>query len=338
MPPAQFICSKADCTFSVTGTCLESIENPMQKCPNLRQAEPDVGPEAGTPDTAERERDDQPARLFPSGLEIGLHDASSLMRSRYTRLVGVLGQSNAGKTCLFTSLYLRLSNRCLLPRFRFAGSLTLQGFEHRARHLRDWTRGDIPDQIADRTSLGDSRSPAFLHIAIQEEGIARHDLLVPDLPGEWTTQLLSDATTAYRFAFLQRSDIICVALEAPLFAARQTRHNALTDARQLITRLADDVRVPTEIPVALVVTKCDETGGQAPAEINQIATEVSKRGYKVTVLPAAAFPGKAATVQPGFGIDRLVEHMTLSRPLVTRHPSQDGAVTDRSYLSARGHV
>ena len=136
MPRQDYTCLKPDCTFAITGTCLESIDDPTLKCPNLKVSESLSPPPEKTPGSEEiPESAIKPARQFPSGLEIGLHDAGRLMRSRYTRIVGVLGQSEAGKTCLFTSLYLQITNRCLLPRYRFADSCTLQGFEQRARHL-----------------------------------------------------------------------------------------------------------------------------------------------------------------------------------------------------------
>ncbi len=337
MPPLEYICAKQECTFAITGTCLESIDQPTQKCPNLKAAESSSRQRIIGSGSSEREPLEKAARQFPSGLEIGLEDASHLMRSRYTRIVGVLGQSEAGKTCLLTSLYLQLTNRQLLPKYRFAGSNTLQGFEQRARHLRDWSQGDVRDQIVDRTFLGHSRYPAFLHIAIQEDGGSRHDMLLPDLPGEWTTRLLSDSTASKRFAFLRRSDVVLIVLEAPQFAEKRTRRNSITDASHLIARLSDDVQVPSTIPLILAVTKCDQTDGKAPAAIQQVADDVSTRGYNVTTVPLAAFPSDDSGVQQGYGIDVLVAQMSSSNPFTDCGVPQKAPTTSRSYLNARGH-
>jgi len=277
------------------------------------------------------------ARRFPTGLELGFNEAAQIMRSRYTRLIGVLGQAEAGKTCLFTSLYLQLTGRHLCPKYRFAGSETLLGFEQRSRHLRDWNEEGVPDQIVDHTRFGNHRSPAFLHLAFHDEHGTRHDLLLPDLPGEWTTRLLSDASTADRFAFLQRSDIVLLALEAPQFANRRTRNNAITDATHLLERLSDDIALPKSIPLLLAVTKCDETGGRAPQEVQQIADTASNRGYSVSTVPLAAFPRNGATVPLGFGIDPLLTQMSLACNLARTDPVQDIGSTSRSYLNARGH-
>lgn len=330
-------CSKQDCTFAITGKCVESIDDPTRKCPSLKAAAPSSEPEEQLGSEEEPHAIEKPARQFPTGLELGLHDAARLMRSRYTRVIGVLGQAEAGKTCLFTSLYLQLTGRHLYPRYRFAGSETLLGFEQRARHLRDWSQGGIPDQIVDRTHLGNSRSPSFLHLAFHDESGTRHDLLLPDLPGEWTTRLLSDASTAERFAFLRRSDVVLLALEAPQFANRRTRNNAITDATHLLARLSDDISVPTSIPLVLAITKCDETDGNAPQEVQQIAKVASNRGYSVSTVPLAAFPRNGTTVPLGFGIDALVTQMSSTCISPIPDAAQDIGSASRSYLKARGH-
>ena len=51
----------------------------------------------------------------------------------------------------------------------FAGSLTLQAFEDRARGLREWEDGKLPAQLADHTILTDPRQPEVsLHLAFRE--------------------------------------------------------------------------------------------------------------------------------------------------------------------------
>lgn len=336
MKKETFVCSKPDCTFAITGTCFDSIDDPSRNCPHL-QAKVNTAPTVAPDDPSDR--DDAisiSARQFSSGLELGLQDVARIMRSRYATVVGVLGQVEAGKTCLFTSIYLQITGRQLYPQYRFVTSETLLGFEQRARHLRNWSNRGVPEQIVDRTQLGDSRSPAFLHLAISDRHGVRHDFLLPDLPGEWTTRLLSDASTADRFAFLSRSDVVLIVLEAPKFAAARTRNNALTDATHLLTRLANDIQLPRSIPILLAVTKCDETDGSVPAEVSRVAEFVSKHGYSVAIVGLAVFPADPTHVPTGFGIDTLLSHLT-SRPAMhedTAMPSiSDGG---RSYLKARG--
>ncbi len=249
-------------------------------------------------------------RQFASGLELGITDVARIMRSRYTRLIGVLGQVEAGKTCLLTSMYLQVTGRHLLPSFRFVMSETLLGFEQRARRLRDWSHSAIPDQIVDRTQLGQSRTPAFLHLAVSDKAGIRHDLLLPDLPGEWTTRLLCDASTVDRFAFLSRADVLLVVVEAPTFANVRTRNNAVTDAMHLIARLTDEVGLETSIPIILAVTKCDQTSGDIPSHLNRVVDVVTKLGYSVSTVALAAFPGTSSQLKSGHGIEKLLALLT----------------------------
>lgn len=335
MTKEEYTCSRQDCTFAITGTCLESIDDPTRRCPNV-QAQIDAPTNPRERDQGGDDIQGDFVRQFPSGLELGFQDVARLMRSNYTKLIGVLGQVEAGKTCLFTSMYLLLTGRYLCPHYRFVTSETLLGFEQRARHLRDWSNGGVPDQIVDHTQLGHSRSPAFLHLAISDEHGSRHDLVLPDLPGEWTTRLLSDASASERFTFLSRSDVVLIVLEAPKFSNSRTRNNAVTDAKHLFARLANDIRLPKAIPIVLAVTKCDETDGKIPEELNLVTDFAVDCGFTVKIVALAAFPTDASKIPTGFGIDSLLAHL-ISPPVaheVTYATFVEG--NDRSYLKAGG--
>lgn len=336
MGKQQLDCSKPDCTFALTGTCLESIEDPPQNCPHLlakyeTSAEDAKNRELGVEDAA-----NQGARQFHSGLELGLNDAARIMRSRYTRLIGVFGQAEVGKTCLFTSIYLQLAGRYLAPSYHFAASETLIGFEQRARHLRDWSNSSVPEQIVDRTRLGNPRSPAFLHIAFRDENAGRHDLLLPDLPGEWTSSLLSDGTKATRFQFLRRSDVVLLVLEAPAFENARSRNNAITDARHLLVRLEENVKLPRTTPLVLAVTKCDQTDGEVPSEIDVVTKVAHEKGYASTVVPLAAFPSEESNLPHGFGVKELLEALAVPHGSASKRCVNRPRSTARSYLNAGG--
>src|SRR5690349_12991431 len=128
------------------------------------------------------------ARKFHTGLELGTEDALEITQSRYAHLIGVLGSYDAGKTCFLLSLYLMASRGVLPAKYAFAGSLTLKGFEDRARRLREWKGGALPSQLVDHTSLADPRRPGLLHLALRQRSgeRKRYDLLLTDLPGEWS--------------------------------------------------------------------------------------------------------------------------------------------------------
>ena len=66
-------------------------------------------------------------RQFHIGNELGTSDLVTITRRRYSYLIGILGSTNAGKTCLLSALYLLASHGELMPDYRFAGSSYFAG-------------------------------------------------------------------------------------------------------------------------------------------------------------------------------------------------------------------
>lgn len=333
-----FSCTKLDCTFGLTGICLEANAEPTKSCPNVKAEGPPSSspPAAAATPAPTSNQGPEPARRFHHCQELGLGDISGLMRGRYVRLVGVLGQTEAGKTSLLVSLYFQLTGRNLLPAFRFVSSDTLLGFEQRARLLRDWQLDGLPEQIVDHTSLRHSRSPAFLHLAMRDANGTRHDLVLPDLPGEWTSKLLSDESTADRFGFLLRSDAVLVVVEATRFSDPRKRNNAIADAKHIIVRLAGKIGLPKSIPLVLAVTKCDETEGQLPDGLGDVVKEAEALGYSIQVIPLAVFPAPMSPVRTGFGIDILLSHLVAPCDTAANWRPADMGADGRSYFRAGG--
>ena len=219
------------------------------------------------------------ARRFFPGLELGIADATEVMRGNYGTLIAILGPYDVGKTCFLASLYLMTAARAIGPDLAFAGSLTLNGFEARARRLREWKMGALPKQLADHTILSDDRAASLMHFALRERGDSyrRFDLLITDLPGEWSTDLIKDAGAARRFGFLKRADAIVVALDGPVLLSHE-RHAAVHNAKMLLTRLSDTVQVDRSIPLILMVTKCDEIEMRAPTRSRRHRLTCCQRG------------------------------------------------------------
>ncbi|WP_143206203.1 TRAFAC clade GTPase domain-containing protein [Singulisphaera sp. GP187] len=241
-----------------------------------------------------------------------------MTRARYSHLVGILGSSNAGKTCLLTSLYLQACHGLLRPEFRFAGSLTLQGFELRARKLRTWTNGSMPDQFADHTVLADPRSPAFVHMALDRPGRpggqGRVELLLADLPGEWSSQLINQASTAKRFDFLARADALVIVVEGPRLAFDSTRHAELMNLRHLLRRLADDVGVDAHAPLVLVASKCDELNMIVPPALAEAEGYARDLGFFPAIVPTASFSRRPERVPNGQGVIDVVHAILKGLP------------------------
>ena len=255
-----------------------------------------------------------PTTIIHHGGELGWQQASAILAARYGHLIGVLGATGTGKTCLLSSLYLLASCGELRPSFLFAGSATLPGFESRLRLLRKWSGSQLPDQIVDHTILADDRQPGLLHLALMQTtpGRVLRELLFTDLPGEWTTDLVKYADKAERLRFLRRADALLIALPSPQLTAPDTRNSQILFGRMLLQRLRDDVGVDLNLPVVLTITRCDKMGATVPPAIYQLVEAAHQLGFlNVSHLPIAAFSDRS-DVPSGMGVASLLD--TLLQP------------------------
>ncbi len=308
-------CSNQNCTVQTTGKCLLSIPNPSN-CANFRYvsvqpSEPEnMTAEEGLPNEVARGVEESPSALAPFtgrtfgwGNELGTSDASQLMQARYAHLIGVLGSADAGKTCFLSSLYLMASNRLLPKPYRFAGCLSFQAFEDRARGLREWEDGTLANQIVDHTFLADARQPSLLHLAIRESSgdRTRYDLLLTDLPGEWTDNLIDSASNASSFAFLQRADGIVLVIDGTRLLSNE-RHLELQNMRNFCERLAEDVRIDLSTPIVVLVSKADEIHLELPPLALELEEFIKELGFPVTTTLCAAISRTPDKVPSGTGV------------------------------------
>jgi Double-GTPase 2 len=306
-------CEKPDCTVAETGKCLLSHAS-LAECPYFRTDESEshveaaeVGRTVGNePPTKEKKKS---SRAFHLGAELGAQDALAVMRGRYAHVIGVLGRTDAGKTCFLSSLYLMASGGSLPEPYHFAGSLTLQAFEDRARGLRQWKGGQLSKQLADHTVLTDPRQPSLLHLAIRESTAERRrfDLLLTDLPGEWTDNLILRASHVPSFRFLQRADGIVLLVDGNLLMSDSDRHAELQRMRHFIERLANDVNVSRDTPLVIVVSKSDEIDMLMPPAASELWDFARGLGFPATAISAASFSRKPASVKSGTGVFKAIE-------------------------------
>ena len=289
-------CDNPDCTVATTGKCLEHGD--PSKCPHFH-AEADASSPAAalaavSPPLVSA-GSSHARRRFAGGYEMGNDDAAVIMRARYTHLIAIFGCYNAGKTCFLNSLYLLASSNGLLPDYRFAGSLTLPGFENRARLLRKWPNGPLPPTLADHTALSDPRSPAFLHLALQSgpQYKRRFDLLFTDLPGEWTEALIRRASDAERFRFVCRADGIIVVIDGQATISEQ-RHVEVHRTRLLLDRLAGNLQIDRAIPLVLLISKSDLLPNPHPDDLSALHNHASGLGFTPDLVFSAAFSSRPA--------------------------------------------
>jgi hypothetical protein len=224
------------------------------------------------------------------------------MASRYTRMIALLGVYDTGKTCYLLSLYL-MACRARLPQgYIFAGSETLVGFEERAWRIREWSSGELPEQLADHTSVDGHRQAGFLHLAVREaSGLRRrHDFLLTDLPGEWTKTLIESSAGAQRFDFLSRADGIVLVVDGERLSS-SSRHVEISRTRLLITRLVSDIKIDKSTPFVILLSKCDAIGMKSPDAAAEILAHAEQAGLRPKLILSASF-SRNPKISSGAGV------------------------------------
>ena len=337
-------CDHPGCQVLESGSCLLSHPDPSA-CPHFGEATVTATADEVIGAPSGRTEPSPPpasaARLFSAGLELGVEDAAEIMRARYSHVVGILGSSDAGKTCFLLSLYLMASRGGLPKSHLFAGSRTLPGFEARARLLRMWKGGPLPEKLADHTILADPRQPGFLHLALRETGGAKrlYNVLLTDLPGEWTTNLVNRDATSNRFRFLRRADGIVIVVDGPSLNSA-TRHSELQRNRHLLDRLVQSVGVNVTTPLLLLVSKYDRLQMQRPAAIDDLEQHAKSLGFRPDVVLCAAFSTVPESVENGLGVFETVEKILADTPTVGHNASSrdQTTVSQRAFLKFRHQV
>jgi hypothetical protein len=292
-------CKLAECTFAETGICLEN--NPVDSCPNrltVLDSEPTIdGGSIPPPLSAPPEKP-----RFPSSLTLGKTEANELMCNRYCRLVGILGAPDAGKTASLASLFLLLG-RNKLSGYSFADSRTIMAFNEIAQGARRWNKGVPPEQMTVHTELSDDRDAGYLHLRLKRstDG-AVFDLLLPDLPGEWSTTFI-DRNRADRLDFLKAADVIWIMADGRQLIAPETRITTLRRLDLLVARVA--ALVPTPPPVVLVLSHRD-SGEPRPQDIQSLRVAAESKGVVLDVVSISSFKRKGGETAAGFGIDELI--------------------------------
>ena len=295
-------CRNAECTVAQTGLCL--LNNEPDECSErlFEYATATGGGSHVTPphDGAALVSPEDTPR-FPPTTAMGMNDVRTIMAKEYCRLVGLLGAPDSGKTACLVSLYLLLSHN-RLDGFTFADSRSLMALDELARGARRW-QGGMPDQLTGHTELGDDRSAGFLHFKLRRQSdSARLNLFMPDLPGEWTNNLV-DSNRTDRFSFLRSADVIWVMVNGETLIDRTHRQGTIHRTNLLVDRISA-LFVPSIPTVRLVVSRAD-SGRPEDTTLQQIQDHATRHGVDLSISHIASF-SRTKEVQPGMGLSELM--------------------------------
>ena len=301
------LCNREECTVVETGRC--ALNNDPETCPERTGKE-------GSEDGKVKEDDDQLAsnshantHEFHPGLELGLDDANRHMAGHYHHIIGILGAPEAGKTAALVSVYLLAANG-QLEGFKYADSESLIAFEQLARGVRRWEDGAMPAEITSHTRLNDPRYPGFLHLRLFNERDRNSvDLLLPDLPGEWTDALI-DKNNIGRLSFLERADTIWLFVDGRQLEDAKTRLSCIHRTRLLVRRLVENLgsNLP---PLILVITRLDEYKNCPPAATD-LKAQANEVADDVSIVEVASF-SVSDDIAAGTGLPKLLKLTLASR-------------------------
>jgi hypothetical protein len=325
------VCDTPSCTASTTGICMLHPDQGPEKCPHVQTTErlTDSLP------IASADKPLPPRQQFHLGIEFGTEDMAAMSQSLPIHLLGLIGTSGVGKTALITSLYLLASHGMIADVYRFGGSQSLRAFEDRARGFRSWQHGVLPDKVVPHTVRGDPRSPSLLHLTFQDIATGRHiNFLITDLPGEWTTGLVHHASHAPRFSFLKRADSVVLVIDGERLARPEHRHAECQMSIRILQRLAEDVNIPRDVPLILVVSKADLLVDIRLPQLENVARMATSLGYQSTTVHTAAFSRSPEITPNGLGIKDLMKAVTrLPRPAASE--MSPVARSERAFLRYR---
>lgn len=348
-------CQNSSCTFNATKTCV--LGNPPDDCENRplldvedeeeKEGEEDAGEgsvggeddasiaDAGRVGMPVLTAPDDVLRSLPASRTLGIAQVNAITESRPACLVGVVGLAGAGKTAALVSAYLLLSNGSFKG-FSFADSDTLRAFEEITRGSRTWQKGNPPEQITVHTTLSNDREAGFLHLRLRRDEDDRiFDMLLPDLPGEWSRALI-DRDDTDRFAFLGASSVIWIMVDGRQFGNPGRVAHARYRAKLLIERLANLLK-ETRPRLIVVPTWQDKVAfPQAEAEI---LLECGRSfGFEADIAPIASFSWND-DINPGQGVAELFSMtLTAGPPPPDFWPATAPDSNDRKLASFRRDV
>lgn len=303
MENEPLICNKPECTLAQTGTCI--LDHLPDSCPDRLKSLVDV--EKLINDVFSQKEISQEVEhvQFSSSYTLSIQQVEELMRGSYCNTIGILGVPNSGKTACLVSFYLKLAHN-QLEGYQFRDSKTLRAFEEISIGARTWSEGRHQEELTLHTEISDERSAGFLHLRLFSEKSNRtFDLLLPDLPGEWSSSLIESNRTD-RLGFLKSADCIWLMINGHEIEEQETRYSILHKLEMLIKRLGSFL--VTQRPKLILVITHKDRCGEIITKLEKIKRVAEALRFQLEVKEIASF-SENNDVHPGTGISELIDEV-----------------------------
>ena len=276
---------------------------------------------------------------LPSADTLTPSEVARLLRAGDTRVLAIIGPSDAGKSSLIASLY-DLFQEGPVAGVEFARSRSLHAFERTCHDARAASRRRVPH--INRTPLGEVR---FYHLDLG--GGAAGDglsLALGDRAGEQYRGAADDPSVAADFSEVRRADSLTLLVDGERLLDSGTRHNVRNELAMIVQALVDEGAVRIGQRLALVLTKVDlvlasPDSGRAGADFESLLAHLDRlfgavfssvRAFRIAASP------KADTVPRGTGVSELLAYWLEPRQRATHESLDLGLEFARAF--ARLHV
>jgi hypothetical protein len=291
----MYTCPRPECTVAETGRCL--LNNDPAACPErigIGPDSPSSGDITGKTSQVLEKPSDRPR--FPHSLALDANEMRAVTGIRYNYLAGILGPPKAGKTALLVSLYLMAAN-AKLDGYQIADCRTLMGIDEISRGARRWNEGQAPEEMTIHTELPDERKAGFLHLKLKRKKDDKSlDLLLPDLPGEWTNSMIDHKRTD-RLDFLKSADVLWVTIDGAYLA--KARQHVVHRTQLLLQRIKGFLL--GQSPKIIIVISHLDCGRPEKNSTQAIEDEAKRLGLSLQIVSVASFSDDD-TIAPGTGI------------------------------------
>ncbi|MDQ0396402.1 TRAFAC clade GTPase domain-containing protein [Labrys monachus] len=247
MAQEEVICANRDCRIAQGGKCVEGQDD-LAKCPYYGRE----------PEEIDDEQDDDSQNAaaafdgvhLPDALPLESGRADKVLAMLPSRMIGVIGVHDSGKTSVIAGLF-DLLQLGPVSDCTFAGSSTLHGFEIICHDARVASDRDEPH--SERTKRGEVR---FYHIDVRREG-ALQSLLIADRSGEEYEEVADLAANAIGMFELRRADVITVLVDGRRLALPSDRADVMGAIPLIIQGMIENGAFLRKPNLAIVLTKND---------------------------------------------------------------------------------
>jgi hypothetical protein len=325
-------CGNRVCKVAETGRCVEGLA--LDACPHYGHE-----PEGELPPVSEFADEETfgGGEVLPPAVTLTPAEASAVLRQGDSRVVAILGPSDAGKTSLISSLY-DLFQEGSVAGHEFARSRTLHAFEHTCHDARATSRRGVPH--TNRTPRGEV---SFYHLEVGSQSTGKLvSLLLGDRAGEEYRDAADDVSIVVNFSEVSRADTLTILVDGERLLDAGARHNVRSDIVMLLQGLQDGDGLKAASRLALVLTKLDavrraEHMGRALRDFESLVADITQlfgEAFEhIAPFKVAASP-KTDAVSRGTGVSELLTFWLSSsrRPLT---PAIEQPELDRAFAQLR---